>query len=235
MHRLALVPFLLLLGGAAAPGDERVVMVTGFDRLRVDGPYAVEVVPGSPGVTISGDRAAIDKVGVRVEAGTLVINAGLQSWDSTAGKAASAARIRVSVPGLRMVQTNGGTMLRIAALVGSRIDVALNGTGRIDVARVDAQELSVTMAGSGVVALAGTALRLRVRLYGGTSFDAPGLTSSDAVLVSGSTGALTVGVRYNSQVSATSSGPIRVIGNGKCAVTGQGPVECANIEARRAD
>jgi hypothetical protein len=80
MLRFALVSFPLLLG-AGSPGDERVVMVTGFDRLRVDGPFAVEVVPGSPGVTISGDRAAIDKVGVRVEAGTLVLNAGLQSWD----------------------------------------------------------------------------------------------------------------------------------------------------------
>lgn len=234
MLRFALVSFPLLLG-AGSPGDERVVMVTGFDRLRVDGPFAVEVVSGSPGVTISGDRAAIDKVGVRVEAGTLVLNSGLQSWDSAAGKAASGARIRVSVPGLRMVQANGGTQLRIASLVNNRVDLALNGAGRIDIGKIDAQELSVTMAGSGTIAAAGSALHLRVRLYGGTSFDAPGLTSADAVLVSGSTGALTVGVRYNSQVSATSSGPVRVIGTGKCAVVGQGPVECANIEARKTD
>jgi len=40
-------------------------------------------------------------------------------------------------------------------------------------------------------------------------------------------------VRYNSQVSATSSGAVQVIGNGKCAVTGAGPVECANIEGRK--
>ncbi|NYT42386.1 DUF2807 domain-containing protein [Sphingomonas sp. R-74633] len=234
MHRLALTPLLLLLG-AAAPGDERVVMVTGFDRLRVDGPFTVEVVPGSPGVTISGDRAAIDRVGVRVEAGTLAINAGTAGWQTSAGKAASGARIRVSVPGLRVVQTNGGTVMKVAALVGNRIDVSLNGSGRIDVAKVDAQELSVTMAGGGAIALAGAVLHLRVRLYGSTSLDAEKLTSADAVLVSGSSGALTVGVRYNSQVSATSSGPVRVIGNGKCAVVGQGPVECANIEALRAD
>ncbi|MDG2534393.1 DUF2807 domain-containing protein [Sphingomonas sp. HITSZ_GF] len=234
MHRLALAPFLLLLG-AAAPGDERKVMVTGFDRLRIDGPFAVEVVPGSPGVTISGDRAAIDKVGVRVEAGTLVLNSGLQALGPATGKAAGTVRIRVSVPGLRMVQTNGGTILKIAALTSNRIDIALNGAGRIDVAKVDAQELSVTTAGEGVVTLAGNALHLRVRLYGATSLDAAALTSADAVLVSGSTGALTVGVRYNSQVSATSSGVVRVIGNGKCAVVGQGPIECANIEARKTD
>jgi hypothetical protein len=234
MHRLALAPLLLLLG-AAAPGDERVVMVTGFDRLRVDGPFTVDVVPGSPGVTISGDRAAIDKVGVRVEAGTLVINSGTDGWQTAAGKTAGGARIRIAVPGLRVAQTNGGTVLRIAALVGNRIDLSLNGGGRIDVARVDAQDLSVTLAGDGVVALAGTTLHLRARLYGSTSLDAEKLTSADAVLVSGSSGPLIVGVRYNSRVSATSSGAVRVIGNGKCAVVGQGPVECANIEARRTD
>jgi hypothetical protein len=134
-----------------------------------------------------------------------------------------------------VAQTNGGTVLRIAALVGNRIDLSLNGGGRIDVARVDAQDLSVTLAGDGVVALAGTTLHLRARLYGSTSLDAEKLTSADAVLVSGSSGPLIVGVRYNSRVSATSSGAVRVIGNGKCAVVGQGPVECANIEARRTD
>lgn len=231
MHRLALAPLLLLLAAGAA-GDERVVMVTGFDRLRVDGPFTVEVVNGSPGVTVSGDRAVIDAVGVRVEAGTLILNTGTQGWQSAGGKAASGAHIRVSGPGLRVVQTNGGTLLKIAELKNNRIDIALNGEGRIEVAKVDAQDLSVTMAGSGVVTLTGNALHLRVRLYGTSSLDAATLTSGDAVLVSGSSGALSVGVRYNAQVSATSSGAVRVIGNGKCKVIGQGPVECANIEAR---
>jgi hypothetical protein len=232
MHRFALAPFLLLLG-AAAPGDERVVMVTGFDRLRVDGPFTVEVVPGSPGVTINGPRAALDAVAVRVDAGTLILNSGLSSWESTAGKAASAAHIRVSVPGLRVVQTNGGTQLRIAELRGSRIDVAQNGSGRIDIGTVDAQDISLTLAGAGTLALAGTALHTRVRLYGSSSLDASGFTTADAVLVSGSSGALVMNVRYNSQVSATSSGAVQVIGNGKCAVTGAGPVACANIEGRK--
>lgn len=234
MHRLAFAPLLLLLG-AAGPGDERVVMVTGFDRLRIDGPFAVEVVPGPPGVTISGDRAAIDKVGVRVEAGTLVVNAGLQSWSSPAGKAASGAHVRVSSPGLRIAQVNGGTILRIAEMRGDRLDIALNGDGRIDVGQIDAQDLGVTMAGSGLVTLAGKTMQLRVRLYGATSLDAAALTSGDAVLVSGSSGALTVGVRYNAQVSATSSGMVRVLGNPKCKTVGQGPIECANIEARKTE
>lgn len=234
MHRLALAPLLLLLG-AAAPADERVVMVTGFDRLRIDGPFAVEVVPGSPGVTISGDRAAMDQVGVRVDAGTLILNSGLNSWESAAGKAASGARIRVTVPALRVVQTNGGTMLRIAEMRGDRLDVALNGTGRVDIGAVDAQDINLTLAGSGTIALAGTALHTRVRLYGSSSLDASGFTTADAQLISGSSGALVISVRYNARINATSSGVVRVIGNGKCTVIGQGPVECADLEPTRVD
>ncbi|NIJ65899.1 hypothetical protein FHR20_002861 [Sphingomonas leidyi] len=232
MYRLALAPLLLLVG-AAAPGDERVVMVTGFDRLRIDGPFAVEVVPGSPGVTLAGDRAALDRVGVRVEAGTLVINAGTQSWESAAGKTASGARIRVAVPGLRVVQTNGGALLKIAEMRGNRLDVSLNGTGRIDIGKVDAQDLGVTLAGAGTVTLAGNALHTRVRLYGTSSLDAAALTTADALLVSGSGGALVMNVRYNAQISATSSGVVRVLGPAKCRVIGQGPVECADLEPRR--
>lgn len=231
MHRLALAPLMLVLG-ATAPGNERTVMVTGFDRLRVDGPFSVEVVPGPPGVTISGPRAAIDAVGARVEAGTLVINSGLQSWESYAGKAASAARIRVSVPALRVVRANGGT-LNIAELKGDRLDVSLNGNGRIDLAQVEAQDLNVTLAGAGTVALKGKTQHLRVRLYGSSVLDGAGLIAGDAVLVSGSTGELAVNVRYMTQVAATSSGAVRVLGtSAKCIVTGTGPVECAQIEGR---
>lgn len=231
MRRLALFPLPLLLG-AAAPGDERVVLVTGFDRLRVDGPFAVEVVPGSPGVTLSGDRAALDRVAVRVEANTLIINAGTQSWESRAGSVASQARVRVAVPALRIVQANGGARLRIAELGGDRLDLSLNGDGRIDVARVAAQDLSVTLAGAGTVALAGSALHSRVRLYGASSFDGAAFTTADAQIVAASSGAMVLNVRYNARISATSSGAVRVLGNPRCAVTGPGPVECANIEGR---
>jgi len=232
MHRLALAPLFLLLG-AAAPGDERVVMVTGFDRLRIDGPFTVEVEPGSPGVTITGDRAALDTVNVRVDANTLILNSGTQSWQSASGKAASSARIRVTAPALRVVQTNGGTMLKLAELRGDRIDVSQNGAGRIDIGRVDAQDLSLTLAGSGVIALAGSALHTRVRLYGSSSLDAAALTTADAQLVSGSSGELAMTVRYNARISATSSGMVRVLGDAKCAVIGQGPVECADFEKGR--
>lgn len=234
MRCLALAPLLLLLG-AAAPGDERVVMITGFDRLRIDGPFAVEVVPGSAGVTISGDRAAIDAVGVRVQAGTLILNSGLNSWESAAGKLASGARIRVTVPGLRVVQTNGGTQLKIAEMRGDRLDISQNGDGRIELSAVEAQDIGITLAGSGTIALAGNALHTRVRLYGASNLDATGFTTADAQLISGSSGMLAMNVRYNARINATSSGVVRVLGNAKCTVIGQGPVECADLEPTRVD
>ncbi len=234
MRCFALASLLLLLG-AAAPGDERVVMITGFDRLRIDGPFAVEVAPGSAGVTISGDRAAIDAVGVRIQAGTLILNSGLNSWESAAGKLASGARIRVTVPGLRVVQTNGGTQLKIAEMRGDRLDISQNGDGRIELAAVEAQDIGITLAGSGTIALAGNALHTRVRLYGASNLDATGFTTADAQLISGSSGMLAMNVRYNARINATSSGVVRVLGNAKCTVIGQGPVECADLEPTRVD
>jgi hypothetical protein len=226
----------LLLHGAALslslPPDERVVMVTDFDRLRIDGPFTVEVAPGPPSVTLIGTPQALDQVSAKVSAHTLVINAGLRSYQSDAGKLAGTAKVRVTVPSLRFVIANGGTQLSIAELRGDRVELAVNGAGNLTVARVEVQDLGATLSGVGTMALAGTALHSRVRLYGGSSFDGSKLDTAEAVLVSGTTGELSLGVRYTAQISATSAGLVRVLGNPKCAVLGSGPVECGDIERR---
>ena len=68
--RLAALAFLLLTA-ASAPDDARRYMVTGFDRIRVNGPFAVEVVPGSPTASAEGDPLTLDRLSVRVEGSTM--------------------------------------------------------------------------------------------------------------------------------------------------------------------
>ena len=55
----------LLLGAvpAAAVTPSRGYTVTGFDRIRVNGPFAVEVVPGSPTASAEGDPLTLDLIG----------------------------------------------------------------------------------------------------------------------------------------------------------------------------
>ncbi len=62
--RLIFAPLLLIATSAAAPQlRERSFMLTDFDRVRLDGPFRVEIVTGLPsGVVVTGDgRAAAEK------------------------------------------------------------------------------------------------------------------------------------------------------------------------------
>ncbi|MEI9850479.1 MAG: DUF2807 domain-containing protein [Sphingomonas sp.] len=87
MRCLALLLPLLLLAGAARPADERVFMVTGFDRVRVDGPFDVEIRAGlSPRASATGDTRALARLSVRVEGGTLIVGTGSRGWDLKPGE-----------------------------------------------------------------------------------------------------------------------------------------------------
>ena len=233
MRWLALAP-LPMLFAAAAPADERDFMVTGFDRLRVDGPFEVEVVPGSPGAVATGDARALDRVALRVEGSTLIVNAGTRGWDLRAGEGAGGVQVRVTVPSLRGVQMNGGARVRVAEMEGARVDLGLNGAGSLDVGRVEADDLNVALTGTGAIAIGGgSAGRARVRSYGAGSVDAAGLTAREATLISESSGEISMTVRYTARATALGSGGVHVLGKPECTLRGPGPIECGGTVVRR--
>lgn len=220
MRRLALAP-LFLLTAASAPA-ERSFIVGSFERLRVDGPFDVTVVTGSPNASASGDPRALEQVSVRVDGSTLFVGAGALG----AGQRAASAKITISVPALRAVLLNGAGRVRIAEMRGDRVDLALNGAGALDVRTVQADEASVSLTGTGALTLGGKAGKARLRIYGAGSIDAGGFTANEATIVSQSSGELRVGVRYTAQIMAMGAGGIGIIGAPECRVSGPGPVDC---------
>lgn len=226
---LALLP---LLATAAAPaGDERSYMVSGFERLRVDGPFDVEVTRGtSSRARAEGDRQALERLEVRVEGSTLVVSAGTGGWRSKPGELIAAPRVRIVAPELRAVLVNGGGRVRVAQLEGMRVDVALNGAGVLDVGAIRADDLNVTLTGTGAMTLAGTARRARIRSNGAGSFDGGGLVAEDANVFAESAGDTRLGARFTARVNAFGAGTVRILGQPKCTILGNGPVECGRRE-----
>lgn len=223
---LALAPLLTL--AAADPAQEaRSYMLTGFDRLRVEGPFEVEVVPGSPRASATGDRRALDQLSIRVDAGTLVVNRGV----SGAGRPPGIARIRIGASSLRGVTITGGATVRIAALRADQLDLAVNAASSLDVTSVQATDLHTTLTGESAMKLAGTATRLRVRNLGAGSFDSPMLIAGDADLVTDS-GSIRVHVRYTARAAALGTGAIVISGQPRCTIKGPGPITCAGTKPR---
>ncbi|MET0309190.1 MAG: DUF2807 domain-containing protein [Sphingomonas sp.] len=221
MRHLALFP-LLLLTAASAP-SERSFIVGSFERLRVDGPFDVAVVAGSPNASASGEPRALDQISIRVEGSTLFVSTGAL----TAGQQRTAApRITIAVPALRAVLVNGGGRVRIAEMRGPRVDMALNGGGSLDVGAVQADEAVVSLTGTGAISLGGKAGQARLRSYGAGSIDAGGLSANEATVASQGSGDIRLGVRYTAQIMAMGAGRIGILGAPECRVSGPGPVDC---------
>jgi hypothetical protein len=224
MRSSLLAPLLLLTAAASPP--ERSFMVGSFERLRVDGPYEIEVVTGSPRAVASGETGSLDRVAVRVNGDTMVVSAGPLSWKSERGASVPLPKLRVSVLTLRSVMLTGGARVRVAQMRGGRVELMLTGAGSLDVAAIKADDLNASLAGTGAMTLAGTTARVMLRNSGAGSIDAAGLTAGDARLTSDSSGPIRINVRYTAHAMAMGSGGITISGKPECTLRGPGPMEC---------
>ena len=228
MRSLLLAPLLLLT--AAAPAQERGFMVGSFERLRVDGPFEVEVVTGPPRAVATGDRVALDQVTVRTNGDTLVVSAGPLAWAGRKGT--TLPRLRVSVPALRGAALHGGARVRVTEMRGERVELLLTGAGSLDVGGIKADDLIVNLTGAGAITLAGNAARARVRNYGAGSIDAGALIAGDANLTSESSGDIRIQARYTARATALGSGGISIAGKPECTLRGPGPMTCSGTIRR---
>ncbi len=232
MRCLALAS-LLSLTAAAVPDSARRYMVTGFDRIRANGPFEIEVVPGTNSASATGDAAALDRLSVRVQGNTLVVNSGTGAFAPRTRGAARATKIRIAAPMLRGVSTNGGAQIHVTEMRAARVDLALDGAGSLDIAGIRADELYVAHNGMGLLKLAGNAINVRVRGSVAGTVDGAGFTANDATLLWDSRGPLTMGVRYTAQITANGLGPVTIIGKPFCAIRGTAPVTCEGNVQRR--
>lgn len=224
--------FLFLLTASAAP-DEKTFLVSGFDRVRIDGPFEVEVISGSTRAVAVGEAKALQRLSLRVDGGTLVISAGAEGWTQPTGQQVATPKITVYTPELRALLVNGGGRVRAGSMKGARVEIGLNGGGAVTVGAIQAEDLNVTLSGTGAMTLSGTARRARIRSNGAGGIDGGGLTAGDATLVWESAGGLRVGVRYTSQIFAMGLGTVQILGTPECRISGNGPVLCQGKIVRR--
>ncbi|MCR5870256.1 MULTISPECIES: DUF2807 domain-containing protein [unclassified Sphingomonas] len=236
MRMLALP--VLLFASAAAPvpqaAESTTVMLTGFERLRVDGPFLVKVIDGQPPKAIvTGDRRAVDRVSVRNMGGQLVIgprNQTFEGWSEQSG----AVTVTVGARGLRGININGGGSVDVDRMSGQRVDLGVNGAGSLNIARLDADQLAVTLTGTGAVRLNGGMTRAaRFATYGAGSIDATGMSVNDLTVQSQSAGDSRFAARYTAQIATLGTGTVRVTGNAACLISGPGPASCTGKTDRR--
>lgn len=231
MLRLAVLA--LSLSAIPAGAAERSVAITNFDRVRIDGPFAVTLTTrASPNARISGDPRVLEIVSVTFDGGTLVVRR-----DATAAarapKNAPAPTIELFTRDLRAAAVIGSGRLSVTGPVAAaRVDLTVTGAGTITATELSADQLVATLIGTGELTLGGTARSARLLANGAGAISAEGLIANDAnVRTDGST-AVTVTARYTASATSTGLGPITILGKPECkvrAVAG-GPISCQNAK-----
>src|SRR3990170_4550423 len=103
--------------GAPAPA-QRNYSVTSFDRIRIDGPYQVQLRTNvAPYARATGPQAALDGVSIKVEGRTLIVRAG-QSWGGYPGEGRGPVTIEVGTHDLSTVWVNGAGAVMIDKVRG---------------------------------------------------------------------------------------------------------------------
>jgi hypothetical protein len=230
MLRRSLILALIALAAPAHAAD-RSYVVTNFDRIRVDGPYSVQVEVGTGGAaaSASGDDRALDGLDISVNGSTLTVRKGSQGWGERGKASGPPPVVILRTPAVRGVVVVGGAKLALAGTLRTiRLDLQITGAGTIDARGVDADDVVVTVIGNGNVALAGRSARARFSTNGGGSVAATALDAGEIVVTLEGAGETRASARYFADLTNRGLGLIAITGHPKCTIRGQsvGPIEC---------
>lgn len=210
----------IALGAIAFPASAatRNFGITGFEKVRVEGPYRIVLATGvAPFARATGSPAALDKVAIEVRGNTLVVHNSQASWGGFPATDSGPVEIALGTHDLRSVWLNGSGTIAIDRAKGLSFDLSVQGSGGGSIGKVDVDQLNLNLGGTASATLGGQALKMTAVVRGNSSLDAAGLKVTDAVL--GAEGAATVKADIRNAVKIDGSGPATITLAGKPACT----------------
>jgi hypothetical protein len=220
---------LALAGAAPAWAAERSYSVTSFDRIRVEGPFAVTITTGkAPSARASGATETLEQLQLRVEGRTLLVRPNLSGWGGYPGRRVVPAAIAVTTPDLHTASLLGSGRLDIDRIRGAKAVLTVEGSGRLAVRALDVDSASLATAGAGGIEASGRAKQVAAVARGAAEIRAGDLVAPDLTLVAETAGAVTLHATRSAKVTASGLGPVEVLGPAACEVKklGSGPLRC---------
>lgn len=186
---LALAGALLAVGcdrsgvrGSGEPGSE-VRTVGPFTAIEIAGALNAEISTGGEArVEVTGDDNLVPLVTTEVAGG----------------------RLRVATQGSMRPELE----LAIRVVVPEVREVALAGSGRVRLEKIDSEELALALSGSGSIAASGAARRLALEISGAGSADVGELRAEAVEVTISGSGAATVHASRSLEVSISGSGMV---------------------------
>lgn len=215
--RTLLLALGLSIAVSPASAADRNFTVTGFTKIRIDGPYLVKLTTGtSPFARARGDRSALDRVAISVQGNTLVVYPDRSAWGGYPGTTQKPVEISVGTHDLASVWVNGAGSISIDKARGLSFDLAVEGPGSASIAAVSVDHLRVRLAGSASSTISGKALRVSAVIRGTSSFDGSGLASKDATVTAEGPVGVKLAVSNAAKVDAYGTAMVELSGRPAC-------------------
>lgn len=210
----------LAVTAAPAAAAERNFGVTGYEQVRVEGPFRVTLATGvAPFARATGSTAAIDTVSIEMRGRTLVVRlkrAG--SWGGYPGESSGPVEIALGTHDLTSVFLNGSGSLAVDRARGLAFQLTVVGSGAARIASVAVDQLRVGIAGSGSASLAGTAGKLHATVNGVGTLDATRLDTKDATIAAQGSATVRLTLTNSAKIDATGASTIDLAGSPACTV-----------------
>jgi hypothetical protein len=219
------IPIIALLACVPIPADAatRNFGVSGFDRVRVDGPFKVRIATGvAPFAVASGSAPALDSVALEVIGRTLVIRGNRSSWGGYPGEAKGPVEISIGTHELTAAYVNGSGSLAIDKAKGLSFELSVQGSGMASIDSAAVDPLRVSIVGSAGARIAGTAPRLNAVLRGVASLDATALDVKDATITADGPATVKARITGTAKVDAYGAAAVDLAGAPACTVKSSG-------------
>ena len=225
--RTFLALFFILVAASPLYAAQRNYSVTDFNRVRIEGPYAVTLATRvAPFARASGNQRALDRVSITVEGRTLIIRADRSAWGGSPDEQAGPVTISVGTHDLEQAQLVGPGSLAIDRVRGLTFVMSSFGAGAASVGDIAVDRLRLAGDGSGSMRVAGTVKQFDATLNGPGLIDAAGLTAKDATLSAMGPASLRATVTNTAKINATGTATVTLDGGAACVrkVTGSAVV-----------
>ena len=219
------IPIIALLACLPTPADAatRTFGVSGFDRIRIDGPFKVRLATGvAPFAVANGSGPGLDSVALDVEGRTLVVRNNRSSWGGFPGDAKGPVEISIGTHELNAAWVNGSGSLDIDRLRGLSFDLSVQGAGSASVGQATVDQLKIAIAGAGSVSIAGVAPKLTALVRGVSTLDAARLIASDAIIGAQGPATVRLTVTGSAKVDAQGAVVVDLAGRPACTVKATG-------------
>ena len=224
--RLSFLAFAVLSLAGPATAATRNFGIEDFDRIRITGPFKVQLVTGvAPFAKATGSSDAIDGVSIEVQGRTLIVRRNSSNWSSFPGQNSGPVTISIGTHDLSVASLNGSGVLAINHVKGASFQLSVDGAGSASVGNIAVDTLDVGISGSASATIAGTAPQLTANLLGASSFDGSALSAKDATI--GAHGTAVAKLTATDAVKVDADGPVTLTfsGNPACTLRSQGPAD----------